>query len=126
MKDACADALSTNPPSHRARTLRTTFALCIVFLPSLLRAQSETDFYDAAVSLLGQKKYEEAESLLLQGYEGMKELEATLRVPQRLLVAEAGSRVVRFYELTNQPENARVWREKVNAKLPNAASGGAK
>jgi serine/threonine protein kinase/tetratricopeptide (TPR) repeat protein len=76
--------------------------------------------------LLGQKKYEEAESFLLQGYEGMKQYEATLRVPQRRFVAEAGSRVVRFYELTNQPEKARVWQEKVNAKLPNAASGGAK
>ncbi len=32
--------------------------------------------------LLGQKKYEEAESFLLQGYEGIKQYEATLR-PQR-------------------------------------------
>jgi non-specific serine/threonine protein kinase/serine/threonine-protein kinase len=76
--------------------------------------------------LLGQKKYEEAESFLVQGYEGMKQLEANLRAPQRRFVAEAGSWVVRFYEVTNQPEKTRVWREKVNAKLPNAASGGAK
>jgi serine/threonine protein kinase len=77
-------------------------------------------------ALLGQKNYEEAESLLLHGYEGMKQYEATLRAPHRRLVAEAGSRVVRFYELTNQPETARQWREKVNAKLPNAPSGGVK
>jgi serine/threonine protein kinase len=62
---------------------------------------------------LGQKKYEEAEALLLQGYQGMKQYEATLRAYQRRLVAEAGSRVVRFYELTNQPEKARIWRERV-------------
>jgi tetratricopeptide (TPR) repeat protein len=76
--------------------------------------------------LLGQKKYEEAESFLVQGYEGLKQLEATLRAPHRRFVAEAGARVVRFYEVTNQPEKARVWQEKVNAELPNAASGGAK
>jgi serine/threonine protein kinase len=76
--------------------------------------------------LLGQKKYEQAEPLLLQGYEGMKQYEATLRAAERPLVAEAGAWVVRFYELTNQPEKARVWQEKVNAKLPDGASGGAK
>jgi tetratricopeptide (TPR) repeat protein len=76
--------------------------------------------------LQGQEKYEEAESFLLQGYEGMKECEGTLRAPLKRLLAEAGGRVVRYYELTNQPEKAHAWREKVNAKLPNAAAGGAK
>jgi tetratricopeptide (TPR) repeat protein len=76
--------------------------------------------------LLGQKKYEEAESFLLQGYEGIKQLEATLRAPLRRFVAEAGSRVVRFYELTNQPEKARDWREKLKAREADPASTGVK
>jgi hypothetical protein len=83
------------------------------------------------VSLLGdvlfsQQKYAEAEPLLVQGYEGMKQREAILRANEKCRLAEAGERVVRFYEATNQPEKARVWREKAKTKLPDAASTGIK
>jgi hypothetical protein len=64
-------------------------------------------------SLLGQKKYADAEPLLLQGYEGMKQAEATMVVPLRFRLTEAGERVVRYYEETNQPEKAREWRERL-------------
>jgi tetratricopeptide (TPR) repeat protein len=65
-------------------------------------------------ALLGQKKYADAEPLLLQGYDGMKQRETG--VPEgerRRLLADAGERVVRFYEDTGQPEKARQWREKL-------------
>jgi hypothetical protein len=63
--------------------------------------------------LLGQQKYVAAESLLLQGYDGLKQREARLPPRERRGLVEAGERVVRLYELTNQPEKARAWREKL-------------
>jgi serine/threonine protein kinase len=72
--------------------------------------------------LLSQKRYAEAEPLLLQGYEGMKSVEASLRAGRRRL-NEAGERVVRFYEATGQPENARAWREKLGPRDASAALG---
>ena len=64
-------------------------------------------------ALLGQKKYAEAEPLLLQGYEGMKQREAQIPQAGKVRLAEATERLVRLYEATNQPENARTWREKL-------------
>jgi serine/threonine-protein kinase len=64
-------------------------------------------------TLLGQKEYAEAEPLLVQGYEGMKQGEATMTAQWRYRLPEAGERVVRFYEETNQPEKAREWRERL-------------
>jgi serine/threonine protein kinase len=63
-------------------------------------------------ALLGQKKYAEAEPLL-QGYEGMKRGEATMVAQWRYRLTEAGERVIRYYEETNQPEKAREWRERL-------------
>src|SRR5262249_37415554 len=52
---------------------------------------------------LGQQRYAEAEPLILQGYEGVKKWRATQHSPE-LDLTEAGERVIRFYEVTNQPE----------------------
>jgi tetratricopeptide (TPR) repeat protein len=68
--------------------------------------------------LLGQKKYHEAETLLLQGYEGMKRREARILAPEKRLLVEAGDRIVHCYEATRQTEKARMWR----AKLPTEKS----
>ena len=64
-------------------------------------------------TLLGQKKYAEAEPLLLQGYEGMKQREKTIVGQWRYRLTEAGERLIRYYEETNQPEKAREWRERL-------------
>jgi serine/threonine protein kinase len=69
-------------------------------------------------ALLGQKKYADAEPLLLQGYSGMKDAQATMVVPFYFRLTDAGERVVRYYEVTNQPEKAREWREKVGPGPP--------
>jgi tetratricopeptide (TPR) repeat protein len=60
---------------------------------------------------LGQKKYAEAEPLLLKGYEGMKQ--APLDLIARRLSTEVAGWIVRLYEETNEPEKAREWREKL-------------
>ncbi len=74
----------------------------------------------------GQKNYTQAEPLLLEGYEGMKRREALLLAIWKRRMGEAGQRVVHFYEVTNQPEKARAWREKTKTKLPDPASAGVK
>jgi serine/threonine protein kinase len=63
--------------------------------------------------LLGQEKYEEAEPLLLQGYRGMKQREATMPANEKRRIIETGERLVHFYKVTNQPEKARTWRQKI-------------
>jgi len=65
-------------------------------------------------ALLGQRKYAEAEPILLQGYEGMKQREATIPAHGKVRLPEAVERIVQLYEATNQPELAQEWR----AKLP--------
>jgi hypothetical protein len=65
-------------------------------------------------SLLGQKKYAEAEPLLVQGYEGLKAREATIPAASKKFLTEAVERLVQLYEATGQPEKAKEWR----AKLP--------
>jgi tetratricopeptide (TPR) repeat protein len=70
-------------------------------------------------SLLGQKKYAEAESLLVQGYEGMKQREVTIPVTYRTVrLAEALERLVQLYEATGRPEQAAEWRAKLSPKEP--------
>jgi tetratricopeptide (TPR) repeat protein len=64
-------------------------------------------------ALLGQRKYAEAEPLLVQGYEGMKRAEATMIAVWRYRLPEAGERVIRYYEETKQPEKARQWRQRL-------------
>jgi serine/threonine protein kinase len=71
-------------------------------------------------ALLGQKKYADAERFLLQGYRGMKQWETgRAEGDRRRLLRDAGEWVVRFYEVTEQPEKARVWREKLQASADN-------
>ena len=65
-------------------------------------------------SLLGQRKYEAAEPLLLSGYNGMKQREDQIPVQARLLrLKEALQRLVRLYEETGRPEQAAEWRRKL-------------
>ncbi|HZV03914.1 MAG TPA: serine/threonine-protein kinase [Gemmataceae bacterium] len=65
--------------------------------------------------LLGQQKYAESEPLLLQGYKGMEQDGLADHVAMRKRMTEVAGRIVRLYELTNQTEKARVWREKLKS-----------
>ena len=51
--------------------------------------------------------------MLLQGYEGLNQREATIFSPQKQRLAESLERLVRFYEAISQPEKGRAWREKL-------------
>ena len=69
-------------------------------------------------ALLGQKKYAEAEPLLLKGYEGMKTREKT--IPQYgggERIPEALDRLIELYTATNKPDEAKKWQAE-RAKYP--------
>ena len=72
-------------------------------------------------SLLGQKKFADAEPLIIEGYEGMKAREAKIPMPGKPRLVEAGERVVELYNAWGKKEKLAEWR----AKLPKA-SGEAK
>jgi len=63
-------------------------------------------------ALLGQKKYTEAEALLLSGYEGMKQRENNIR-DRRKLFTEGLQGLVQLYEATGQPDKAVEWKQKL-------------
>jgi eukaryotic-like serine/threonine-protein kinase len=63
-------------------------------------------------SLLGRKKYAEAEPLLLQGYEGMKARESKIPAPSRKALAEAIDRIIRLYDARGDKGRADEWRKK--------------
>ena len=62
-------------------------------------------------SLAGQKKYAEAEPLLLSGYRGLLERQTTMPADSRWVVELAGERIVRLYRDWGRPEEAAKWRE---------------
>jgi serine/threonine protein kinase len=70
-------------------------------------------------SLLGQKKYAEAEPLLLAGYQGMHERQATIPAPGQVRVIEALERLVQLYDALGKKDTADEWR----SKLEEAKSG---
>lgn len=75
-------------------------------------------------SLAGQKKYAEAEPLLLSAYEGMVTKESTVSRAYPLrpkLHEEGGERIVQLYQDWGKPEKAAEWREKLREAEARAA-----
>jgi TolA-binding protein len=64
-------------------------------------------------SLLGQKKYAEAEPFLLSGYEGMKQREDKIPALGKSRLKEALQRLVQLYESTGRTDQAAAWRQKL-------------
>ena len=67
-------------------------------------------------SLAGQKKYVEAESLLLSGYEGMLLRKTTIPWERRSALDDGAEWIVKLYESWGKPESAVEWREKAQIK----------
>ena len=65
-------------------------------------------------SLLGQKKYAEAEPFLLQGYDGMKAREARIPAPSRRRLPAAGKRIVTLYNAWGKQNMAEEWTKKLD------------
>jgi hypothetical protein len=65
-------------------------------------------------ALAGQKKYTDAEPLLLIGYKGMKKREAQIPAMAHFRLVEAVGRLVQLYDAWDQPAKAKEWREKLD------------
>jgi hypothetical protein len=68
-------------------------------------------------ALLGQKKYADAEPLLVKGYEGMKAREKAIPPQGSTRIPEALDRLVELYTATNKPDAAKKYRD-LRAKYP--------
>jgi tetratricopeptide (TPR) repeat protein len=66
-------------------------------------------------SLLGQKKYADAEPLLLAGYEGMDKRQTKIYFPEKVYLTEALERVIQLYEATGKKQQIQKWRQVRNA-----------
>ena len=96
--------------------LRECLAIREKNLPDLWKTFNSKSMLGGA--LLGQKKYAEAEPLLLAGYQGMKRREATIPPEGKSRLPQAVERLVQFYEATNNPGEASRWRKRLDPSKP--------
>jgi tetratricopeptide (TPR) repeat protein len=82
--------------------------------------KSMTDTWDRyscqsllGASFAGQNKYEEAEPLLVSGYEGMLQRKATIPAASRFKLQQAGDWLVQLYQHWGKPEKAAMWKQKL-------------
>ena len=68
-------------------------------------------------ALLGQKKYEDAEPLLLKSYDGMKAREMTIPPKSSTRIPDAIERLIELYTATKKPDQVKKWQD-VKDKLP--------
>ena len=67
-------------------------------------------------ALLDQKKFSEAEPLLLTGYEGLKEVEDKLPGPDKPAACEKRLvRLIQLYDTWGKKETATMWRKNLQA-----------
>ena len=65
------------------------------------------------MALAGQKQYAAAESLLLQGYEGLKQRETKIGAYAAVRLQEALQRLVQLYDAWQKKDQAEEWRKKL-------------
>jgi serine/threonine protein kinase/tetratricopeptide (TPR) repeat protein len=63
--------------------------------------------------LLGQKRYTEAEPLLVAAYEGMNQRQADIRIQNKRFLKEALLSLVQLCEATSRTNEATVWKQKI-------------
>ncbi|MBL8823008.1 MAG: serine/threonine protein kinase [Planctomycetia bacterium] len=73
-------------------------------------------------ALLGQKKYSDAEALLLKGYEGLKLRNKNIPKNAQSRVSEALDRLIQLYSETNKPEEATKWKKEKENQVKEGAS----
>ena len=72
----------------------------------------------AAESLLGgapaaQRRFDEAEKLIVGGYQGLRQVASTIPAYRRDSLTGAGQRVVYLYTAWGKPDKAAEWRKKL-------------
>jgi eukaryotic-like serine/threonine-protein kinase len=71
-------------------------------------------------SVLGQKKYSEAEKLLLNGYEGMKKRNGQIPANGQPRLTEALRRLVQLYQATGQQDEVQKWQKELESRKQKA------
>jgi eukaryotic-like serine/threonine-protein kinase len=66
-------------------------------------------------ALLGQRKFTDAEPLLLAGAEGMKRQRKTIPPEGKTRLPEAIERLVQLYDATDKKDEAAKWRTELEA-----------
>ncbi len=66
-------------------------------------------------ALLGQKRYADAEPLLLAGYEGMRQREKMIPEQGKIRLLRAVERLVQLNEATGKKDEAARWRKELEA-----------
>jgi tetratricopeptide (TPR) repeat protein len=105
--------VKTQAFSEAESVLREALQIREAMGPDALPTSDSKSLLGAA--LLGQKKFDEAEPLLLAGYQGMKLREATILEPAKVSLPEAIERLVQLYEATDNKDEAAKWRKKLDA-----------
>ena len=67
-------------------------------------------------TLAGQRKYAEAESQLVSGYEGMRQRAAQIPAAQKKWIRLSGEHIVDLYSLWAKPEQAAQWKAKLQGR----------
>jgi len=87
------------------------------------RVKMKTDSYSTfnakamlGTILLAQKKYADAEPLLKEGYEGMKQREKTMPPIAKVRLTEALERLVQLHDATGNAAEADRWRKELTAR----------
>ena len=62
-------------------------------------------------AMAGQKKFQEAEPLLVEGYSGMKDREAKIPPAAKTRLPEAIRRLVDLYTAWEKPDEAEKWKK---------------
>jgi serine/threonine protein kinase/tetratricopeptide (TPR) repeat protein len=78
-----------------------------------------TTFYTRTLvgaALSGQKKYADAEPLLVQGFAGLRERETKMNNDSKFVLVEALERLVQLYEDWGKPTDATKWRKELEAE----------
>jgi tetratricopeptide (TPR) repeat protein len=71
-------------------------------------------------ALFGQKKYADAEPLLLKGYAGMKQREEKIPPQAKIRLVQAADQLIELYTVTQKPDEVKKWQE-VKAKVAKPA-----
>ncbi len=77
-------------------------------------------------ALLGQKKYADAEPLLLSGYQGMKQRQAKIPPQGKMRLTQTLQRLVQLYEATDKNDEAQKWRKLLDEARAAAAKAASK
>ena len=107
------------PTCHRGNSTRPSRSRARLWSSIEKRSRMTGDRFRAesllGASLAGQKKYAEAEPLLLEGYAGMATRKDRIAVPDWYYVDLARDWLVELYQAWGKPAKAAEWRKKIQS-----------